>query len=290
MFATQRHFIDCLRSGAEFETSGSEYLKTLQLVEDAYQSAGDIVPITASDNHHADSASAPSARSLAPGQPTPGANKRTSQRRIIDLTQTLQNEIRGVDISPAMTIERDGWNASTLSLYSHCATHMDAPKHFLGDSGATIDQQALDVCCGPARVVNLVPVTPRELLTADRVQNALDNNLQPGERLLLRTDWGDQLGTDAYRDELPRFSACLCDWLISHQVALVGVEAPSVADVNNLPEVTAIHRQLFEGGVVIVEGLINLRTISQPVVQFIALPLPVHRGDGSPVRAIAIEE
>jgi len=37
--ATQQHFIDCLRSGTPFESSGREYLKTFRAVEAAYQSA-----------------------------------------------------------------------------------------------------------------------------------------------------------------------------------------------------------------------------------------------------------
>jgi len=39
--ATQRHFIDCLRSGAEFESGAEEYLKTFALVEAAYRSAAE---------------------------------------------------------------------------------------------------------------------------------------------------------------------------------------------------------------------------------------------------------
>lgn len=39
VFATQRHFIDCLLAGREFETSGREYLKTFAVVEAAYESA-----------------------------------------------------------------------------------------------------------------------------------------------------------------------------------------------------------------------------------------------------------
>ncbi len=39
VYATQRHFVECLRSGAEFETSGEEYLKTLRVVEAIYASA-----------------------------------------------------------------------------------------------------------------------------------------------------------------------------------------------------------------------------------------------------------
>ena len=37
--AVQQHFIDCLESGAEFETSGAETLKTMALVYACYLSA-----------------------------------------------------------------------------------------------------------------------------------------------------------------------------------------------------------------------------------------------------------
>jgi D-apiose dehydrogenase len=39
--AAQQHFIDCLESGAEFETSGAETLKTMALVYGAYLSAAE---------------------------------------------------------------------------------------------------------------------------------------------------------------------------------------------------------------------------------------------------------
>lgn len=45
VFATQRHFIDCLRGGRDFETSGSEYLKTLAVVEAIYESAETRSPV-----------------------------------------------------------------------------------------------------------------------------------------------------------------------------------------------------------------------------------------------------
>lgn len=45
VFATQRHFIDCLREGRDFETSGAEYLKTLSVVEAIYQSAEAGMPV-----------------------------------------------------------------------------------------------------------------------------------------------------------------------------------------------------------------------------------------------------
>ena len=39
VYAVQRHFVDCLRSGAPFESHGHDYLKTIEVVEAAYESA-----------------------------------------------------------------------------------------------------------------------------------------------------------------------------------------------------------------------------------------------------------
>ena len=71
---------------------------------------------------------------------------------------------------------------------------------------------------------------------------------------------------------------------------MLGVEPPSVADVNNLEEVTEIHRILLDGDVIIIEGLTNLRQIRRDQVVLIALPLKVEGGDGAPARVIALEE
>ena len=62
-----------------------------------------------------------------------------------------------------------------------------------------------------------------------------------------------------------------------------------MADVNHLPELILIHQTLLSGGVLIVEGLINLDAISQEKFFFAELPLKPLQGDGSPVRAFAIE-
>ena len=67
------------------------------------------------------------------------------------------------------------------------------------------------------------------------------------------------------------------------------MEPPSVADVNNLDEVTAVHRILLGGGVVIVEGLTNLDALREERVVFGAMPLKIEGGDGSPCRAFALE-
>lgn len=268
VFYTQRHFIDCLHNGQSFETSGEEYLQTLAVQEAAYASAAANQPVKI--------AAKAAPRAIPP-------------RRIVDLSLPIDNAMRGVQITPFTTIATKGWNSTTLALYSHSGTHMDAPRHFLDDAdAATIDRQALEACCGPAKLVDLTPVEPRELITVERLCER-SGPVEPGDRLLLRTDWHKRYGTSAYRDELPRISLELARWLVERQVALVGVEPPSVADVNDMRELTDVHQTLFRGGVVIVEGLSSLDQLRSKRVEFIALPLLVINGDGCPVRAIALE-
>ncbi len=208
--------------------------------------------------------------------------------RLIDLTLPLIPGQRGVAMEPKFTVARDGWNAATWQLYSHTGTHMDAQFHF-GAGPETIDTKPLEKCLGPATVVNLVPLAPRTLLTVAHL-GAVAQTFTPGESLLLRSDWHTYASDPAtYRDGLPRISEELAQWCVARRVKILGVEPPSVADVNHLPEVTRIHHILLGGGVTIVEGLAHLDQLTQPRVLFAALPLKLAAGDGCPVRAFAVE-
>jgi len=261
VLATQRHFIECLKTGQPFETGGEEYLKNLQAVEAVYQAAqtGNGVRIEAGG---------------ASAEATP------DRRRIVDLSLPIDERLPGAKVESFKQLERDGWNATNITLYSHCGTHMDAPRHFVA-GGDTLERMDLAACCGPARVLDLTPIQPRELIGRSHLRR-WDAVIQPGDRLLLRTDWHRRFGTGAYRNELPRIAPDLAAWLVERRVALLGVEPPSVADVNSLAELTAIHQ-------ILLGGLAYLDQLRSDVVEFLALPLRIVGGDGCPVRAIAIE-
>lgn len=82
--------------------------------------------------------------------------------RIVDLTHSVTKGDRGIDYEESMTISKNGWNARTWHLYSHSNTHMDTPKHFI-DGGDTIDNTPLEVCMGPAWLIDLGEVQARQL-------------------------------------------------------------------------------------------------------------------------------
>ena len=208
--------------------------------------------------------------------------------KIIDLTLTLAPGMRGVAFDTAKTVERDGWNARLLHLYSHSGTHMDAQTHFAAGP-QTIDQVPLDRCAGLAWVVNLDGIAPRALIGLAQMGSVRDS-LQPGQCLLLRTGWSRFVhDPDFYRDQLPRVGEDLAHWCVERQVKILGVEPPSVADVNQREELTRIHKILLGGRVGIVEGLAHLDQLTANPVFFAAFPLKISGGDGCPCRALAIE-
>jgi kynurenine formamidase len=208
--------------------------------------------------------------------------------RIIDLTLTLRHGMRGVEFETARTIEHHGWNARTLHLYSHAGTHMDAQTHFAAGT-ESIDQIPLSRCMGPAWVVDFDDLEPKSLITSAHLGDVAEE-FQTGHSLILRTGWSRHVDKPQYyRDNFPRLAEDLAHWCVEKKVKILGVESPSVADVNNLEELTSIHRVLLEGHVTIVEGLANLSELRTARVWIAALPLKVEGGDGCPCRVFAIE-
>lgn len=208
-------------------------------------------------------------------------------RRIIDLSLPIGPGMRGVEIKVARTLEANGWNAKQLDLYSHSGTHMDAPRHFLR-AGSTIDQTSLEACIGPAKRIDLRPVTPRQEITVEHLGEAAEM-IGAGDRIVLCTDWYLRHETPEYRDALPRIGLPLAEWFVQQGIVLLGVEPPSVTDVNDREELIRIHKTLLEAGIVIVEGLARLSDIRSCDFQLIALPLSVVDGDGAPARVVAVE-
>ncbi|TXG35404.1 cyclase family protein [Seonamhaeicola maritimus] len=207
---------------------------------------------------------------------------------IVDLTLTYTNSFTGFSKETSRTIEKDGWNASTLTFYSHCGTHMDAPIHF-NVSKQTIDEIPVSDFVGKAWVIDVRHIGSKGILKVAHLPDEIIQQFTAGDSLIFWTDWSQYANTPKYRDELPRISEALANWCVEQRVKMIGVEPPSVADVNNIEEVTKIHQILLKG-VVIIEGLTNLEKLQSNCVELIALPLKIGEGDGSPARVIAIEK
>lgn len=158
----------------------------------------------------------------------------------------------------------DTCNLTALSLCAHNATHLDAPCHFLPESGG-IEAVALDHCCGPCRVVAFDGV-----LTGDFAERIVAR--YPAERLLFKGEMSVDISA-AYV-------------LADAGVRLVGVEAPSVAAADRSE---AVHRHLLGSGVLILEGL-DLSDVCEREYFLFAAPIKIAGCDGAPVRAVLLDD
>ena len=183
-------------------------------------------------------------------------------------------------LSPACTLERDGYRVSHLHLGSHSGTHLDAPSHVVED-GAGVDEVPLELLVGPAVVVDLRDLGPREPVVWER----LAAYARPGRMLVLHTGWSRSWGSVRY-DEHPYLDAEAAWALVAAGVRTVGIDAPSIDETGGkgLPA----HAALLTSGGVVVENLTNLAAVDHPEPVLSVLPLPLRGCDGSPVRAVAL--
>ncbi len=207
---------------------------------------------------------------------------------IIDLTLPFREPMRGFRMKEAKNLEKDGWNASDLEIYSHAGTHMDAPLHF-GISDVSIDRIPLQKLICDCHIIHISDPQPSQILGPELLDPVL-KDIRHGHGIVLRTGWSRFVNEPAiYRDKLPRIGEDLARRLAGLEISMLGVEPPSVADVNNIEELQRIHRILLEAGIIIIEGLCNLERLRSPFARVMAFPLKIEGGDGAPARVLATE-
>ena len=107
--------------------------------------------------------------------------------------------------------------------------------------------------------------------------------LRKTRRVVFNTHWHHRWGADDYFTAHPVITGPAAKFLVDCGVVLVGVDTPSV----DRPPYPA-HLELLGAGLLIVENLTNLDSITGDEFELIALPLAIHGRDGSPVRTVAV--
>lgn len=160
--------------------------------------------------------------------------------------------------------EPDACQLSELFLGSHTGTHMDAPKHFFKD-GKSIEQVNLEQCIGNCKVVEH---------SGEVTENDVNHWINDGrcERLLIK---GDIVITQQAAQRM-----------VEGGVRCVGVEGLTVGPLSSPKEV---HCILLGAEVVIIEGL-RMGQVQAGDYFLMAQPLKMAGLDGSPVRAVLVED
>jgi arylformamidase len=207
--------------------------------------------------------------------------------RIVDLTHVMLPGKEQYTLEVSRRNERHGPEGdimSTVYLWSHVGTHVEAPLHFLAAGGDTASIE-IGRLMGPAIVLDFRAKGVNEPISRAEIEAAGEVRL--GDRVLLMTGREDQYRTPASHDR-PYVEEEAMRWLVDDRaIACLGTDSSGfeVRGVDHHPN----HRILNHAAVPVLECLRGLGELRAQRVYLIALPLPVRGLDACPVRAIAID-
>jgi arylformamidase len=205
-----------------------------------------------------------------------------------------------VVVHPTVTHEHDGYFTQTVFMSEHSGAHVDAPAH-ARPGAATIETFPPDFLVRPAKVVHWEgrDWQPGELATtADLAEWEERTGLAigAGDVVLVNYGWlARHWRTDRewrwYAQNMPGMDEGVADLLLERGVRAVGTDTiacgSAVVEGRSVPpEGCWLHAKLLPASVLLIECLANLERLPDECL-FVALPLPLKGGSGSPVRAVA---
>ena len=178
-------------------------------------------------------------------------------------------------------------NLGAISMSVHNGTHADARFHF-DTNGESIEKAPLETYLGRATVVDLgqafLDSKEKHLITIEDLRPSAEA-IAATSRLLVKTGrWSD---STVFPNQIPVIAADVPAWLQKNGVKLLGVDLPSVDEIDS--KSLQNHHALARAGIAIVESL-DLSDVASGIYQLAALPLKIAGGDGAPMRAILWRE
>lgn len=206
-------------------------------------------------------------------------------------------------VPDSRNFKQNGYFIQTLILPEHVGCHVDVPIHnHPSMSDRTVDAYAADCVMGPAKKVDVadLELRPGELLTLGQFNEAAGSariTVEARDIVIVEFGWDQNLPDggarrpdDWWGKNNPGFSEELCAFLADKGVKAVGSDTASadLAQVNAVTVAEYGHKTYFlPREILIIEGLHNLAA-APACFYFIALPLKIRGGSGSPLRPIAL--
>jgi len=231
---------------------------------------------------------------------TPQLAASFSEHRVVDLTRLLEIGIPTYPTHPKYFQMRwcsmgDPAEMNQLLLGEHTGTHLDAPSHFVpeGPKRKHIHELALDAFMGRCLKMKFGPFSKtNETVTVSNIRSweTANATVEAGDVVLIDFQWEQYWKTGpegfGFLDSWPGLSADAAQYLTGKKVKLVGTDCISLDPGDGGGGKLAAHYTLLPEGVLILENVSNLAEL--PIVSFfMAMPLKIEHGTGSPVRALA---
>ena len=207
-------------------------------------------------------------------------------------------------VTPIVRHDQGGAAVNMLSLSEHSGSHVDAPFHF--------DAAGLTMAEVPVDALLLRPFCkydlsrdghqPGDLIAVDHLQAAEKRGgftVKPGDVAILEVGWDRNLpGGPEGRDPTwwgrnqPGLSDDACEYLAGLGVAAVACDTAACDVAAADAAISGAHGHVsafLPRGILIIEGLTRLAGVAATGL-FLALPLKIADGTGSPIRVVLLTE
>ena len=205
---------------------------------------------------------------------------------VIELSHPIHHGMVTYRGLPAPSISEEsaapgsGFAIQRVPMVGNTGTYVDAPRHVSTDGPDVGGLPLARLADVPAVVIRATGAT------------AIDRSFFAGYALgglavLVNTGWDRHFGKKSYGPGgHPYLTADAVDWLVSRDVAVVGIDSVNVDDTST--SARPAHTGLLGAGIPIVEHLTGLASLPPAGFRFHAVP-PMVTGMGSfPVRAYAV--
>jgi kynurenine formamidase len=184
-------------------------------------------------------------------------------------------------------------NIYKLEMCEHTGSHVDALNHMGAEyKEQSIDTMPLSMFYTSGICLDFSSKNLRELISSEEIINQCKLQklkIKAGDTVLICTNHYQKTYKTPDWANGPGITAEAATWLGNKKIAAFGVEtmSPGVSGISNKD----VHRICGELGFTHYENLINLHLLlGRGRFRFIAFPLKIKGGTGSPVRAVAIFE
>jgi kynurenine formamidase len=221
--------------------------------------------------------------------------------KVIDLSQTLEEHMPHYPTHSKFFHNLYGsyWHGGRSLTYQlvmneHNGTHVDAPAHFISDAKpqahVTMDRVPAGRLVGRGARIDCRNLKEGDYISPSSIQEweAQHGALEAADIVLFNFGWSEywKLRPDdaRYTKDWPGVSMEAAKYLVERSVAALGVDALSPDPPAALAS-QPIHPFVLEKQVLIIENLTSLEQLPDFFL-FVALPLKIAGGSGSPVRAL----
>jgi kynurenine formamidase len=178
-----------------------------------------------------------------------------------------------------------------ILLCDHGPTHIDSVSHLSTDPDAPpVDRIPLEHCITSAICLDVSDIPRKTQFGRAKIEDELKRwnlDIRKGDTILFYTAHYDQFyGEPEYMTDYPGLDREATEFIIDQGCINFGVDSPSPDMWYD--KTYPCHSVCAERMVTHIENLCNLDTVLGKRFTFIALPLKIREGTGSPLRAIAV--